>query len=657
MNKLILGLTAVGFLTACGEPSIRPPADDLPQPRGFSPSVEEDRLRGENGEVLTPEQARARLDEMTRNDAQRTRRLDDEQEEFDVSARDENREWPIDSITYKRFQNTTERAIYLRRALGRYALAEARQRGLGTQLNSVRSAASRTTSSTSAEWWSQGVHNGDLVAGQSGRKISLPETIKSTVRNSNQIAAFGDLPAIRGTAIQEARGRFVPEFYAEASRRKENETATSVAIAPGSNRAIDRTDEVEFGVRSRLLTGGEISVSQRFSTTDSNRITYIPGEQSRSLTTIALVQPLLRGSGVGTNDAPRRIATLDTGIATEEFRRQSEAHLMEVERAYWNLYVARSVYVQKRHLAGHGRRLADQVSGRIDIDADPVLVSRAGSLAQQWAAETVRAKAAMDNAEFRLAALVNDPRLGPNGVEVVPSSAPNGALPSLRTNDAIEDIFVNRPELQQAILQYEAALIREGMAANQALPELDLVLEVSSEGGANGSGFSDAFSNRDGGSGNLAGIKFSVPLGFDERDARYKRRRIETIQQERQVLNVVSTILLEVDVSANEYVVACNDLIAQRRSLNAALTSLNAVQNRWDQGVGGESGIALLSVLLSSYQQVQVSEQAVATARATREISAANLARARGVLLERWGLKTDIRKDIRNEPTYKLVNR
>lgn len=610
-------------------------------------------MRGENGEILTPEQARERVDALTENDAQRTRTLNDE---FDVSADDSNRSWPVDSITYKRFQNTSERAIYLRRALGRYALAEARTRGLGTQLGSVRSAASSTSSSTSAEWWSNGVHKGDLAGSESNRSVSLPDMIKSTVRNSNQIAAFGDLPAIRGTAIQEARGRFVPEFYAEASREKENETATSPAIAPGSNRAIDRTDEVEFGVRSRLLSGGEISVSQRFNTTDSNRITYIPDEQSRSVTTIALVQPLLRGSGVTYNDSPRRIANLDTGIATEEFRRQAESHLLEVERAYWNLYVARAVYVQRRHLAGHGQRLAQQVEGRISIDADPVLVTRAQSLAQQWEADTVRAEAAMDNAEFRLAALVNDPALGPSGVEVVPSSAPNGALSGLKTNDAIEDIFVNRPELQQAILQYEAALLREGIAANESLPELDLVLEVSSEGGANGSNFSDAFSNRDGGSGNLMGLKFSVPLGFDERDARYKRRRIETIQQERQVLNVVSTILLEVDVSANEYIVATNDLIAQRNSLNAAQTSLNAVRDRWDEGIGGESGIALLSVLLSSYQQVQVSEQAVATARATREIAAANLARARGVLLDRWGLKTDIQKDIRDEPTYKLVN-
>ncbi len=119
-----------------------------------------------------------------------------------------------------------------------------------------------------------------------------------------------------------------------------------------------------------------------------------------------------------------------------------------------------------------------------------------------------------------------------------------------------------------------------------------------------------------------------MPLGFDERDARYKRRRLETVQQERQVLSVIQTILLEVDVSANEYVVACNDLIAQRKSLAAAQSSLRTVDRRWSDGGASEGGIGLLSALLSGYEQVQQLEQAVATARATREIAAANLARA-----------------------------
>ncbi|MEM7472279.1 MAG: TolC family protein [Pseudomonadota bacterium] len=636
MKPVVYCAALTALLSACGDPSIDTDERGVPRERGFWPSLVEEQQANRNGERLTSEQARARVDE------------------FDMSSDDLSREWPVDSLTYKRFQDPAVRSTVLRRALGRYALIEAKERGLGTSLANVRRVAGITSATSGAEWWSRSVHKADLLPGQRRRVVSLPETVHATIKHSNQIKSFGDLPAIRGTAIAEAKGRFVPEFFAEASTSRENERATSPAISAGAARAITDESELEFGVRSRLLTGGEISVSQRFTVTDTNRVTYIPGEQTEARTSISLVQPLLRGSGTSHNDAPRRIANMDTQIAIEEFRRQAEAHLMEVERAYWNLYVARAVYVQTSHLAGHGSKLANQISGRSGIDADTVLVTRARSLATQWQADGVRARAALDNAEYRLAALVGDKRFGPSNIEIVPASAPNGALSVLKTRDTIEDVFTNRPELQQAILQYQAALLREGMSANESLPELDLVLELSADGGADGSDLSGAFSDNSNGSGHLVGLKFSVPLGFDERDARYKRRRLETVQQERQVLSVIQTILLEVDVSANEYVVACNDLIAQRKSLAAAQSSLRTIERRWSDGGASEGGISLLSALLSGYEQVQASEQAVATARATREIAAANLARARGILLDRWGLKTNIAKDIRDQPTYQL---
>ncbi len=636
MKNVALVAAAAIILVGCGDESIDTDERGVPRERGFWPSLDEEARANEDGVFLSSEDARNRLDE------------------FDVSSDGASRNWPVDSLTYRRFSDPAVRSTFLRRALGRYAFIEAKERGLGTSLANVRRVAGITSSASGSEWWSRSVHGADLLPGQSGRTVSLPETVQATIRHSSQIKSFGDLPAIRGTAIAEAKGRFVPEFFAEVSSSRENERATSPAIAAGAARSITNEDEVEFGVRSRLLTGGEVSISQRFTNTDTNRVSYIPGEQTASRTSISLVQPILRGSGISHNDSPRRIANMDTRIAVEEFRRQAEAHLLEVERAYWNLYVARAVYVQKSHLAQHGAQLAAQISGRSGIDADTVLVTRARSLAEQWQADRVRAKAALDNAEYRIAALVGDKRFGPANIEIVPSSAPNGALSILKTEDTVRDIFENRPELQQAILQYQAALLREGMAASDSLPELDLVLELSADGGSDGRDLSGAFKDQSNGSGHLVGLKFSVPLGFDERDARYKRRRLETVQQERQVLSVIETILLEVDVSANEYIVACNDLIAQRKALAAAQSSLRTVENRWADGGASEGGIGLLSALLSGYEQVQASEQAVATARATREIAAANLARARGVLLDRWGLKTDIAADIRGEPTYQL---
>ncbi|MEM6465436.1 MAG: TolC family protein [Pseudomonadota bacterium] len=634
--KLLLSLFCTSFLVACAEPHAIPRDRDLPRDRGFSPSVAEEIDANKEGVAFTSEEARERVDVMR------------------VSSEDIGSEWPIDTITYKRFRNPAARAVYLRRALGRYAFIQAKERGLGTSLERVRKVSQINSPGSSGEWWVNGVYNRNLLHGQKDRAVTLPETIMAAVNHSQQIAAFGDLPAIRGTAIQEAIGRFTPEVFVEASTGRDNSRATSPAVANGNARLVEDETTIEGGVRSRLLSGGEISLAQRISVTDTNRTSYIPGEQTESRAVLSYIQPLLREGGRIYTDAPRRIANMDTQIATEEFKRQSEAHLLDVERAYWNLYVARAVYLQTQHLAGHGAQIANQVQGRTEIDADILLANRARSIAERWRADVTRAEAALDNAEFRLAALINDPRYGPGNVEILPRSAPNGALPILRVADTLEQIFIQRPELQQAILQYEAALLREGIAANEALPELDLILEASLAGGDDGNDYGGALSDQADGTGYLVGLSFSVPLGFDERDARYKRRRIETVQQERQVLSAISTILLEIDVSANEYIVACNDLVAQRKALSAAQRDVNTLQRRWNEGVG-DGGIGLLSALLDAYEDLQESEQAVATARATREISAANLARARGVLLERWGLKVTPTTEIRGEPTYKLT--
>lgn len=120
------------------------------------------------------------------------------------------------------------------------------------------------------------------------------------------------------------------------------------------------------------------------------------------------------------------------------------------------------------------------------------------------------------------------------------------------------------------------------------------------------------------------------------------------------MLSVISTILAEVNVSANEYIISTEDLNAQRRAQQAAQRDLSTLRNRWNDGVGEGQSIAVLSALLDAYERAQLNEQSVVTARATREIAAANLARARGVLLQRWGLRPQLVNDVRGQPTYKL---
>lgn len=488
-------------------------------------------------------------------------------------------------------------------------------------------------------WWVA-----DVTAGPAGsRAVSMRDLVDSAAANSFQIRNFGTLPAIRDTAEDEARGRYAAELFAEARRSERDEPTTALSQTAGDPRLREDENVGEVGVRARHEAGGEVTVSQRFSNLRSNIITYQPEFQSRSRSTLGLVQPLMRGAGLPYGRAPERIAQTEAEAARNEFRRQAESHLLELIRAYWVLYLARSNLAQERRAAGAVGDLAGRLQARGAVDAQPLQLSRARAVAAERSAGLVRAENAVRNSEARVRALVNDPLLTEAGAPpLVPSDKP--VRPRLPADMAalVSTAMASRPEVRSAFLGYRSALLREGMAANEKLPQLDMVLEGSTNGGNDGGyvfpSAEDAFRSRPS---YTAGVRLSVPLGPDERDARHSRRRIETLQQALQARTTIDTVILELEVSANELVTASNELTRRQEALRLANEDLKLATDRWQAGLGTGSGnsdgVFYLDLLLSGHDRVTRAELDYAEAQATAMVAAANLARARGTLLADLG--------------------
>lgn len=480
-------------------------------------------------------------------------------------------------------------------------------------------------------------------------RLSLREAVDRAAANSSQLRAFGMLPAIRATAVREAEGRFTPEFFAEGRVGRERDRPTSVALTGGD--ALLRAEEtaVEVGVRARLRTGAEVTASQRYSSIETNQTDFRPGEQSASHTALTVVQPLLRGSGLRYNDAPTRIAEIDAKVAQYELLRQAESHLLEVERAYWALAAARKRAKAARALLGRGGSLARSASNRAGIEADMTLGLRARAAAARWRADLARRNSAVRNTQLRLAALIGAPELAREGVELIPVDTPAANRPVDRAA-LVAGALERRPEVQQAYLQYRAAAIREGVAANEALPELDLILEASLDGRASG--------RRLGRGGNgehpsaLAGLRFSIPLGHDERRARHERRKLETVMQRHQTVATVESARLDLELSASERRVAEADLADLRAAHASARREARALRARWRDGADAPG--AALDALLGAEERAADLQAAIAEAEATLAVADANLARAGGALLERRGLVARPGPGIRDEITYRI---
>ncbi|BDG73591.1 TolC family protein [Roseomonas fluvialis] len=486
-------------------------------------------------------------------------------------------------------------------------------------------------------WWAA---QSTQAIGEPGTPIrmSLAFVYDSALINSAQIRVFGDLPAIRETLPREVEGRYTPRIYGEGRAEEINDPTRSPANTRGNARLVQREQAVEFGIRQRTITGGEYTIGQRFWNISSNSTDYQPGQQTRARTFISVVQPLLRDSGAAYTRSLHEVARLDATVAQAEFRRQTESHLLDVARAYWTLHLARAANLQKERAATNVRGLVGQLEGRSQLDADPLLISRAQSALLIREAELLRARASIRNAEARVRGLVNDPRFEQAGAgELIPVDLPLIAHEPLPLQTVLERAVAFRPEVQQLFLQHRAAVLREGQGQIEALPRLDVILEGNYGGAApntweGGEAWRDTRRNTNN-PGGLFGLRLEIPLGSDALRAQADRRRLETRQVESQGRATLATIIAEAEITLNEYNVAYRELAARAAVLRATARDYGIEDERWRQGVAGgrgEGAANALERLLSAQDRLTDAEEALTVAQVTFTLSFLALQRVQG---------------------------
>ena len=334
-----------------------------------------------------------------------------------------------------------------------------------------------------------------------------------------------------------------------------------------------------------------MTLSERISYVDNNSVFFVPNPQSRALLSLSVVQPLLRGAGSGYNEAILEIARIDSEAAQEEFVRQASFHLMEVTRAYWNLYLTRVGYLQDLRLVEATRQLVDRAEARAGWTpparccCGPARRSTSGS--QQPHPHQGR------DPQRR------GPREGPRERPGPPPREPGGRplgpahrLPAAGPDRRRRRERAHAPARGQRGLP---AVARRGgplgHRQNETLPQLDAIAEVATaglrEGGETGEAVSDQF---DSDLSFTLGLRFETPIGKSERDARELRRRLELRSQGNQVKVVIETVLLEVKVSVREVETAYRDLVSKHGTLVASREDTRILQERWDGGVGNDGG-------------------------------------------------------------------
>lgn len=490
-------------------------------------------------------------------------------------------------------------------------------------------------------WWEDTVMN-PMNTQADAFEAELSNLYLRALENSTQIRVFRDIPLIRETAILEAEGDFDPVLFMEAEFRDTDEPVGSTLRTGGPDRFKEQQLAFTAGLRKKVLTGGEIELSQRLATQQNNSVFFLPDDQALTRMRLSFTQPLLRGAGIGYNRSTVAIAKIDHSVAGDELHRQIEAHLLEIAQSYWSLYQERAHYQIGKRLVSRSAVLLDQMQGRRGVDALEVQIATARSAHAQRRAELVRTAKAIRNAEARLVTLINDPDLSfAIDFELVPKLAPLAARETIDLAEASRQALSNRPEIDQAMKQLRAGMLRARISENEMLPELNLIAGLELNGLEGRDQVGNSFSNQfdDGDPSYFVGLRMNYAIGNREAKARYQRRRIEVRQLTNQLRTTINTMQLETQVSVRESHASKRELASRFIAMQTAGEELKTLEARRDvETARGQNGSDFIARLLSAQEDLADAEKAFVSAQTSYSLSMVNLDRAMGLLLQSEGI-------------------
>ncbi len=462
--------------------------------------------------------------------------------------------------------------------------------------------------------------------------MSLDQAIQTAVRNNLAVQLAQLQPAITLQDVLAAEAAFDAVFFASVDYTRIDEQTTVPVIAGvplGSPQ--QRTDAWRFdtGVRADLITGGSAYAATGFTRTDfrSPGVAISPDPAYDAGIRLGFIQPLLRSFGTDVTQTTIFLTRNIQRRAVEQLRANMLETVADTEAAYWNLVFAWQDLEIRQWLVEEGVQVRDVLERRRDFDARPAEFADAVARIEQRQADVIRARRELRRASDTLKVLVNDPQLSVGSEAVIHPTDKAVASPiQYNLMDSIRTAVVNRPEVEQARLRIDDALIQQRLAANALLPQLDLAAEIEftglddSVGSAYGE-IGEGFINF------LLGLTFEAPIGNRAARAEASAARLQRSASLLAYRQAVQQVVLEVKEALRD-VVTNYELIQATRSFRVAQAeNLRALMVREDLvGMTPE----FLNLKFQQQETLAAARQQELLARVSFDQAVARLYRATG---------------------------
>lgn len=349
-------------------------------------------------------------------------------------------------------------------------------------------------------------------------ELTIQQCVLDALQHNYDVQISRAAMAAAEAGVLGERGAFEPTLFAEAGRNTRS-TAQTNAVETTD------TDSGEAGIRTRLITGTELSLGADY--TESSDDTNGTGAVFARVT-----QPLLRGAGLKAVRAPLLIARRNVEISEQQLLDQMINTAVSVQDAYWDLAAARERLAVQRESLRFSRDLADLTVQKAEaglMAESDIVEAQAASYSREvdvaGAEESVRR---IEDTLKEQLTLFKDPEHW--SAEIIPATDPT--VPEVDEDflPALAEALRERPDYATALLRLKNSDLSLYVAKNGLLPKLDLVAsaERTDDAGGPAEAFDAASSDEEVWS---VFLRLEIPLGNKSERAALRRQRAEHEQQ------------------------------------------------------------------------------------------------------------------------------
>lgn len=436
-------------------------------------------------------------------------------------------------------------------------------------------------------------------------------------------------------------GLYEPTFFTSFRKEGRNRQQTiEEVIATNSSTALlnERVNTLESGVRSKLPTGAELSLSYKRSNKSNNVIQQnsfgVYETEYSGLLNIVFKQPLLRNAGRQVTETDKKIAELEHQASLQQLTQQTLKTSIDGLNLYWQLHRAQETVKLRKEAFDTSKALLADAQSRVAAGRTPasaLLELRGVVLSRE--AETLRSLQALHESQSKLSTALNLLRNN----EVAAATQPQLRSYDLVADQAqpsVDEVLMLWPPYQIALLRQQQAQIRLNFARNQKMPMLDFVMSY----GNTGLGYRTADA-RDATLGGkypdwYVGLNFEYPIGGNQKATEQYLAQVARLEQADLELQAIRNAF------TNDLRIRRDDMENAYSVIKLSDSEVKLRKNIFDnERLRIELGSGLLSTLIQKQADLIEAQQRLLENQNRYEIALATWQYTRGTLLTDNGIQ------------------